>query len=361
MYPVIEVNLRKLEHNAQETVKRCAELGIGVAGVIKGCSGLPECAAAMARAGCEYIASSRLDQLEGARKYGVDLPLMMLRLPMHSEAAEVVRLADISLNSEITTLEILNKEAGIQGKRHGVLLMAEMGDLREGIWDRRELLDCALSVENELENLDLVGVGTNLGCYGSIAPTVEKMQEFAELAEAVEDAIGRKLKIISGGASTSFPRIMDKNMPGKINNLRIGENIIIGRDLADLWGYETDFLYNDVFVLRAEIIEVKVKPSHPIGEIMFDAFRNRPTYEDKGIRKRALAAIGRIDYAWTDQLVPLDEGVVVLGASSDHTILDIEDAARDFKPGDTASFGLCYGTAVFLTQAPGIEISFVTD
>jgi predicted amino acid racemase len=359
MYPSIEVNLRKLEHNARETVRRCSELGISVAGVIKGCSGLPKCAAAIARGGCSYIASSRLGQLDGARKAGIDLPLMMLRLPMPSEVADVVRLTDISLNSELAVLELLDREAAAQGKRHGVLLMAEMGDLREGIWDRGELADCALAVEKRFSHLDLAGIGTNLGCYGSIAPTVEKMREFAEIAEMVEQAIGRPLEIISGGASTSFPRIMDKNMPSKINNLRIGENIVIGRDLADLWEYVTDFLYNDVFTLRAEIIEVKSKPSHPIGEIMFDAFRNKPVYEDRGIRRRALAAIGRVDYAWADQLVPMDEGVTVLGASSDHTILDIEDAHKDFKPGDIASFGLCYGTAVFLTQAPGIEIHYV--
>jgi predicted amino acid racemase len=238
--------------------------------------------------------------------------------------------------------------------------MAELGDLREGIWDRGELLSAAIAVERDFKSLDLIGIGTNLGCYGSIAPTAEKMNDLAELAELVEREIGRKLEMVSGGASTSFPRVMDKDMPAKINNLRIGENILIGRDLADLWGYDTSFLYNDVFVLKAEIIEVKTKPSHPIGEIMFDAFRNKPVYEDRGLRRRALAAVGRVDYGWPEQLFPMDEGVEVLGASSDHTILDVEDARRDLKPGDVVAFGLCYGPTALLTHSPDVSLSFKT-
>jgi predicted amino acid racemase len=306
-----------------------------------------------------HIASSRLAHLEGARARGIDLPTMLLRLPMPSDLARTVRSADISLNSEFATLRALDAEACRQGRRHGVVLMAELGDLREGVWDRGEFAAMAREVERSMGSLDLLGVGTNLGCYGSIAPTAEKMEELVALAEAVERDIGRKLEIVSGGGSTSFPLVMDKAMPKGINNLRVGENILIGRDLADLWGYETGFLHDDVFVLRAEIIEVKTKPSHPIGEIMFDAFRNKPTYEDRGMRKRALAAVGRVDYAWAEQLVPMDAGVQVIGASSDHTILDVEDAERDFAAGDVVSFGLCYAPAVFLTQSPHVETRII--
>jgi predicted amino acid racemase len=347
-----------LEHNTAEIVERCGALGISVAGVVKGCSGLPECAAAMARGGCGFIASSRLGQLADARGRGVDLPMMMIRIPMPGEAEEVVRLADISLNSEEYTLRRLDAEAGRQGRTHKVVLMTELGDLREGIWDEQELVRLALCVENDLKNLTLLGVGVNLGCYGSIAPTVEKMEELVRLAEIVEAAVGRRLDMISGGASTSFPRVMGRDMPERINNLRIGENILIGRDLADLWGYDTAFLHKDVFVLKAEIVEVKLKPSHPMGEIMFDAFRNRPTYVDRGLRRRALAAVGRVDYAWTEQLVPMDAGVEILGASSDHTILDIEGMERPYEVGDIAAFGLCYGPAVFLTHAPDVRVVF---
>ena len=110
------------------------------------------------------------------------------------------------------------------------------------------------------------------------------------------------------------------------------------------------FMHRDVFTLRAEVIEVKEKPSHPVGEIMFDAFGAKPEYEDRGMRRRALLALGKVDYAFCDQLIPRDEGVAILGASSDHTILDIQDAARSIQVGDVLEFIPHYSNLVYLTQ-----------
>ena len=84
--------------------------------------------------------------------------------------------------------------------------MADLGDLREGFWSREELVDAALEVEYKLDHLELAGVGTNLGCYGSVAATPEKLRELVSAAEAVERAIGRELQYISGGASTLTAR-----------------------------------------------------------------------------------------------------------------------------------------------------------
>lgn len=102
---------------------------------------------------------------------------MLIRIPMRSEVEDVIRLTDISLNSEMVVLEALDAEAKRQSKVHQVILMADMGDLREGYWDKEEMADVAVYVENELTNLKLIGIGTNVGCYGSIAPTVEKLEE----------------------------------------------------------------------------------------------------------------------------------------------------------------------------------------
>ncbi len=148
---------------------RCQDQGVEVAGVIKGCSGLPECAKLMAQEGCRFIASSRLEQLEAVRDFGVQADFMMIRVPVLSEAADVVRLTDISLNSEAKVLRALNHQAGMQDRRHKVILMVDLGDLREGFWDKDELMDAALCVENNMHNLELAGVGTNLGCYGAVA------------------------------------------------------------------------------------------------------------------------------------------------------------------------------------------------
>ena len=358
-YPRLIIDLAKLRTNAERVNRMCLDAGVELAGVIKGCTGLVECARQFERAGCAFIASSRLEQLEPLKDEGIQTPLMMIRIPMISEASDVVRIADISLNSELETLRALNIQAGAQDRRHQVILMADLGDLREGFWDREELVKAALTVENSLYNLELAGVGTNLGCYGAVAATPEKLSELAGLAEFIEDKIGRELRFVSGGATSSLPRILDGNIPGRINLLRVGEGILLARDLQELWGYDMSFMHRDVFTLRAEVVEVKKKPTHPVGEIMFDAFGNRPQYEDIGERLRAIVALGKVDYAFTDAIVPRERGIKVLGASSDHTILDVEDMEEPPEVGDVVEFDLTYASMVYVTSSPGIEKVYI--
>lgn len=358
-YPRVTVNLKKLRSNVEQMVKRCNAIGIDVAGVIKGFTGITECSRQFADGGCKWIASSRLEQIEDAINAGIEKPMMLIRVPMLSEVDEVVRLTDYSLNSETEVLKALDKAAREQGKNHGIILMADIGDLREGFWEDEDLLQAALMVERDLPNLTLSGVGTNVGCYGSVNATHEKLMELVNKADMIEAKIGRKLDIISGGATSSFMRVMDGDMPERINMLRLGEGIVLAKDLQDLYGYDMSFMYQDAFTLEAEVIEVKVKASHPVGEIMFDAFGKKREYEDIGMRKKALLAIGKVDYAFTEDLFPRDEGVRILGASSDHTILDIEEVKRDIKVGDIMQFDLDYATIVYVTNSPNVDIVFV--
>lgn len=359
LYPRVEINLEYLKENVAAIVKRCADLGVDVAGVIKGTTGIPQCAQMFAEGGCKMIASSRLEQIEDAVAYFIDLPTLLLRVPMLSEVPEVVRLCDISLNSEVSVLKALNEEAGAKNKKHQVILMADLGDLREGFWDKDEMVDVAVMVENELTNLELLGVGTNLGCYGSISPTPDKLDELVAIAERIEGKIGRTLKYISGGATTSIPRILEGNLPERINMLRIGEGILLARDLGLYFGCDMSFMHQDVYTLKAEVIEVKDKPSYPVGTISVDAFGHTPEYVDRGIRKRALLGIGKVDYGSIDEIFPKDEGIEVIGASSDHTILDIEDAKRDLKPGDIVEFNINYASLVYVTNCRNVQIVFV--
>ena len=357
-YPELIINLKKLENNIKQIKKRCDRQGIKLAGVIKGCTGIPEVAKKFDEQNIEFIASSRLEQLKPLKNI-VKTPLMMIRIPMLSEAKEVVETTDISLNSEIEVLRKLNEEAKKLNKIHKVILMQDLGDLREGFFDKKDLLEAALLIENNLNNLELSGIGTNLGCYGAIVPTTDKLNELVSLAEEIEEKIGRKLDYISGGATTSLPRVFEENMPKRINLLRVGEGILLAKDLKDLWGYDQSYMYQDVFKLRCEVIEVKDKPTHPIGEIFVDAFGNKPTYEDKGIRKRALIALGKVDYAYLDDLIINEENAYLVGASSDHTIIDIEDVKREIKVGDIIEFDLCYSTMVYLTNSDNINKVFI--
>ena len=357
-YPCLVINLRKLGENIKRMKEFCEEQGIEMAGVIKGFSGITECLREYEKAGVRYLASSRLGQLARVKEAGIRIPTMSIRISMLSETADLVRYADCSLQSEESVLRAIDRAAGAQNKIHDVILMADLGDLREGFWTTEELVSAALLVEKELSNIRLLGVATNLGCYGSVEATPEKMEELIERAEAVEAAIGRKLQYIGGGATTSLPRLFQHDMPKRINLLRIGEAAIYARDLPDFFAQPLPFLHNDAFILKTEVIEVKTKASHPVGNITVDAFGRRNEYEDRGMRKRALVAVGKVDYGNPFDLIPREAGIEVIGASSDHTILDIEDCARELRAGDIVEFDVRYGTGVYLTASEDVKQYF---
>lgn len=362
-YPVLEIDRNKLADNIREVTSRCAAKGISVAGVIKGMNGLKGLIPVYAESDVVMIGSSRIEQLMDVKEFmaehpELDKPTMMIRVPMISEAEDIVRYCDYSLESEDEVLRAVNEEAVKQGKIHKVILMAEMGDLREGYVGEKELVDAALMIEKELDGLKLAGVGMNVGCYGSIIPTRDKLDEFIERAEAVEKAIGRRLDIISGGATSTLMRVLDGDIPERINHLRIGEGILLAHDLPLFYGCDLSFLHQDVFRLKMEVIELKIKPTYPSGTIGRDAFGHEPEYTDRGNRMRALCACGKVDYGSEKEITPLDKGIEVVGASSDHTILDVEDAERPLKVGDVLGFAIDYAAMVYVTASRNVRIEY---
>ena len=353
-YPQLEVDLGKLKENLTALRERCQDSFVGIIGVVKGVNAWPEAVREFDAQGFSYLATSRVDQLKKMHAQGVRTPLMLLRVPMLSELADVAALSDASLQSDLTVLRSLNAEAARQGRTHGVLLMIDLGDLREGFWSAEELVDAAVEVERELKHLRLLGVGVNLGCYGSILPDKRNMQGLASLAFDVERAIGRELSIVSGGGSTSVQMTLAGMMPGRINNLRLGEICLLGSANN---GFAPEFLHRDVFTFRAEVVECRDKPSFPVGQLGVDAFGRVGSYVDRGIRRRALLAIGRVDCGDCFDLMPRLPGVEVVGASGDHTILDVEEAKDRVKVGDVLEFDVNYASLVHLTNTPGVSLA----
>ena len=240
-YPCVEFDLDKLAANLAALVERCHDSLIEVAGVVKAVSSLPEIVRVYEESGVKFIATSRTSQMRAIREAGIcKKPLMLIRIPMLSELPDVVELCDISLQSDIIVLRALNEEAKKQGKVHEVILMMDLGDLREGFWNEEDALDAALEIEHELKNLRLAGVGVNLSCYGSVLPTKRNMQGLVSLASDIEREIGRKLDYISGGASTSAYMAMNGTMPYRINLLRLGDIGLRG----ETDNFAPDFLAN---------------------------------------------------------------------------------------------------------------------
>ena len=148
-------------------------------------------------------------------------------------------------------------------------------------------------------------------------------------------------------------------MPERINSMRLGEVMTIGRDLPDLYDTPMPYMIRDAWHLKAEVIEVHRKPTHPIGELCTDAFGHKQVYTDRGIRNRALLAIGKLDYAFPEELVPTEPGIEVIGASSDHTIIDIEDCPKEIKTGDIVEFEIRYTALLYLTDDSNVAVEFI--
>lgn len=344
MYPRLVIDLEKVKNNVKAirtlTDKGNCELGI----VTKSFCADTEIVKAIDSVGVDFLADARIKNLASYKN--ASAPKLLLRLPQHCEIEEVVKYADMSLNSELSTMKLINEEAKRQEKFHKVILMIDLGDLREGIFFKDEdiIMDTVKEILS-LENLILHGVGVNLTCYGAVIPTKENLTQLVDIARKIETKFEVKLSMISGGNSSSVYLIEKGEMPEGINSLRVGEAFILGNETA--YGEKVENTVDDAIVFEAQIIELKEKPTLPIGEIGLDAFGERPHYEDKGIAKRAILAVGKQD---TDigSMFPIDSGIEIFGASSDHMIVDVTNSSNNYKVGDKIAFKLGYGALLKL-------------
>lgn len=275
-YPKLKINLDKIKQNVFTLVELCRENNIKVAGVTKVYCADKNIVDVYLEGGVSYLADSRIQNLKKIDY--TDVKKMMLRLPMISEAEEVVRYADISLNSEIDTIRELSKKALEIGKVHQVILMVDLGDLREGYFKEEELMKAVEEVIL-LEGVDIIGLGTNMTCYGAIIPKQENLDKLMELKDKIESKYSLNLEIISGGNSSAIYMLGKEDL--KINNLRLGESLVLGKESA--YGQQIEGTVDDAFILEVEVIETKVKPSLPIGEIGKDAFGKVPEFTDREI------------------------------------------------------------------------------
>lgn len=351
-YPQINIDLGKIYHNAKAVVHMCAEKDIEVWGVSKVFCGAPEVVRTLQQAGVSAIGESRLDNIIRLRKQGFD-HLVLLRIPMLSEIEKMVEMVDICLVSEMVTLGKINEAAKNRGKRQKVLLMVDLGDLREGVY-HQDAYDVYKKVK-DLDNVHIVGLGTNLTCYGGVIPTSEMLTRLPRIRDQLVDTLGQPIPIISGGNSSSIRLLWQGEMPKGINNLRIGEAIVLGQEAVAK--EPVPGTQQSTCIIVAEIVELQRKPSMPEGTIGRDAFGNVPRFEDRGIHLRAIAAIGRQDID-VGSLCPMVEGINVLGASSDHLLLEV-DNSHNIRVGDVVCFKPEYGALLAAMTSPYVTKNWV--
>lgn len=342
--PRLEIDLAKIGHNARTLVERLGARGIAVTAVTKGTLGSAAVAHTLIRAGVAGLADSRIENIEALRRAGVTAPITLLRSPMLSQVDRVVAQAEVSANTEGAVLRGLSAAAVAQDRSHGVLLMVESGDLREGILpvDLVGVINEVL----ELPGLRLAGVGTNLACQSGVVPSRRNMDDLSDLVTAVEAATGVGVERVSGGNSANLEWAFGTADLGRVNDLRLGEAILLGREA--LHRRPVADLHTDAFTLVAEVIESQMKPSRPWGEIAQNAFGETVSIRDRGEVRQAIVALGRQDVD-PGGLVPPD-GIEILGASSDHLVLDT--GAHELPVGAEVHFQVDYAALLGAMTSP---------
>ena len=266
--PRLEIDLAKIEHNADVLVAILADRGISITGVTKATLGSAEIAKVWLRAGVSGLGDSRVENLQALRAASIRARLTLIRSPMLTQVDVVVRNADVSLNTEIDVIRRLSA-AAVQAERiHGVVLMVELGDLREGIMPRD--LEGIARQTLRLPNLSLDGIGTNLACHNGVSPDAANMGVLSGLAGSIEATFGLDLPTISGGNSGNLDWVLSGADTERVNDLRLGESLLLGRE--PLHRRHIEGLFTDAITLVAEVIESGSKPSQPWGDMAQNAF-----------------------------------------------------------------------------------------
>jgi len=342
--PRLDVDLRKIQHNAQTLVGLLAGRGISVTGVTKATLGSPEISRALLRAGVSGLGDSRIENIVAMRHAGVPGPMTLIRSPMLSQAHLVVAHADVSFNTELDVIRSLSCAAQKARRQHEVVLMVELGDLREGIMPGE--LEHTVRQVLRLPNITLRGIGTNLACRSGVSPDARNMSELSTLATSIEVAFGVTVATVSGGNSANLAWALGDADTGRINDLRLGESILLGRET--LHRQPIEGLHTDAITLVAEVIESKVKPSQPWGEIAQTAFGEKPPAADRGHILQMILAIGHQD---TDPCgLHAPPGIEVLGHSSDHLVA--ESGPNRLSVGAEVRFQLNYSALVRAMTSP---------
>ena len=342
MYPCVECNKGKLLENIAVVARMMHRDQKTMCAVVKGFSADDSVMRILEESECDWLASSRIEDLT---KLNTKKKRLLIRLSQPCEVKDVVASAEVSFESECKTIQLLQEEAKKQDKTHGIILAIDMGDLREGIFFRNAAeIDEAAALVLQSPNLNLLGVGTNLGCFGGVITDAENMQGLIDVASHIEQKFSVKLPYISGMSTAAMEMIENKTMPQQVNHGRFGEAWLLGFDSVD--DRRLHYLHDDAFLFKAQIIEIKEKPSQPIGTIGGNAYGRHVEYKNEGMMKRALLAFGTQDVEY-EYLVPLDKNIELIGASSDHTIINLHGSDK-YEVGDVLTFKLKYHALLHL-------------
>ena len=346
--PRIEVDLSKIRQNTQTVVKLLTARGIGTTGVTKAVCGHPEIAQAMLDGGAQGLAEARLRNVQQLRKAGITCPITLIRTPTLSQVDQVVQFCQASYNTEMVVIAALAAAAIQNDKVHDIILMVEMGDLREGIMP--ENLAAIAQQVVDMPGVALKGIGANFACLNGVAPDAAKMTRLSALVNVTEVQCGSLFQTVSGGNSANLPWALGGHSTGRINDLRLGEAILLGVDPVS--GNRVAGMYQDAFTLVAEVIETDTKLVPHL--VNFSRLRLAPV---NGGATRLILALGHQDTDIPGLSMP--PGNVLIGATSDHLILGINQPTLGV--GSEMRFQLNYSALMQAMAAPDVKTTLFCD
>lgn len=350
----VTLSKSSLNHNYQFLQKLFGENAIEWAPVLKMLCGNEKYLEYILTLGNEQVCDARLGNLKTIKKIAPHKETIYIKPPAKKIIPDIVKYADVSFNTEYITIKWLSKEAVKQNKTHRVIIMIELGDLREGIMGEH-LIDFYRKVF-KLPNIVVVGIGSNLNCLSGVMPSKDKLIQLSLYEQLIEAKFGKKIVGVSGGSSVMVPLLMKGLVPKGVNHFRIGETLFFGIDLFE--NKTIDGMQDDVFLLHSEIIEITEKPAMPYGEMeanpsgdVFEIDEN----EYGKLQKRAILDIGLLDISKIDYLYPFDKELNFMGASSDMLVLDVTNTSKEYKVGDVVPFKLSYMGALGVMNSNYIE------
>lgn len=289
--------------------------------------------------GVQQICDSRITNLKIIKSLNPHIETVFIKPPAKRYISSVVKYADASFNTEFETIRMLSEEAVKQNKVHKIIIMIELGELREGVM-REEFIDFYAKVF-DLPNIEVVGLGTNLTCMYGVLPSQDKLLQLCLYEQLIEAKFNKVIPYITGGTSVTIPLISRGVLPQGVNHFRVGETLFLGTDVYN--NTPNPKMHQDVFKLYAEIIELRKKPMIPdgdlghnmIGEVLqFDEQDNSSSY-------RAIIDIGLLDVE-ENHIKPTAPDLKIVGSSSDMMVVDLGENAERYKVGSLVEFDLSY-------------------
>jgi predicted amino acid racemase len=303
--------------------------------------------------GVNEVHDSRISNLKTIKSIKPDVQTVYIKPPAKRVIKSLIKFADVSFNTEFETIKLISDEAERQGKIHKIIIMVEMGDLREGVLGD-ELIDFYADIF-KLPNIEVIGLGTNLNCLSGVMPSHDKLIQLSLYKQLIEIKFQKKIKWVTAGSSITMPLLLKKMVPAGNNHFRIGETLYFGNNLVT--GKTIKGMKSDVFKLFAQIIELNDKPKVPIGELGTNVAGESLEFDDKDLGKtsfRAIIDLGLLDIELKN-ITPFDKTIEFAGASSDMIVMDLGQNKRKYKVGDFISFRLNYMGALSILNSNYID------